>query len=32
MSQENKDKAEVAEERTKQTRGYIQQVRAASRR
>ena len=32
MSQENKDKAEVAEERTRQTRGFMQQVRTASRR
>jgi len=32
MSQENKDKAEVAEERTRQTKGFIRQVRAASRR
>ena len=32
MSQENKDKADAAEERTKQTRGFMQQVRAASRR
>jgi|TARA_Y100000310_G_scaffold331848_1_gene406219 transposase len=32
MSQEKKDKADVAEERTKQTRGFMQQVRAASRR
>lgn len=32
MSQENKDKAEVAEERTRQTSGFIRQVRAASRR
>ena len=32
MSQENKGKADVAEERTKQTRGFMQQVRAASRR
>jgi len=32
MSQENKDKAEVAEERTKQTKGFMQQVRVASRR
>ena len=32
MSQENKDKAEVAEDRTKQTKGFIRQVRAASRR
>ena len=32
MSQENKDKAEVAEERTRQTRSFMQQVRTASRR
>ena len=32
MSQENKDKAEVAEERTRQTSGFMRQVRAASRR
>jgi transposase len=32
MSQEDKDKAEAAEERTKQTRGFMRQVRAASRR
>ncbi len=32
MSQENKDKADVAEDRTKQTRGFMRQVRAASRR
>ena len=32
MSQENKDKAEVAEERTRQTKGFMRQVRAASRR
>ena len=32
MSQENKDKADAAEERTRQTRGFIRQVRAASRR
>ena len=32
MSQENKDKANVAEDRTKQTRGFMRQVRAASRR
>ena len=32
MSQENKDKAEVAEERTRRTRGFMQQVRTASRR
>ena len=32
MFQENKDKAEVAEERTRQTRGFMQQVRTASRR
>ena len=32
MSQENKDKAEAAEVRTEQTRGFIQQVRIATRR
>ena len=32
MSQENKDKADAAEERTRQTRGFIRQVKAASRR
>jgi len=32
MSQENKDKAEVAEDRTRQIRGFMQQVRAVSRR
>jgi transposase len=32
MSQENKDKTDAAETRTQQTRGFIQQVRAASRR
>ncbi len=32
MSQENKDKTDAAETRTKQTRGFIRQVRAASRR
>ena len=32
MSQENKDKAEAAEVRTQQTRGFMQQVRVASRR
>jgi len=32
MSQENKDKADAAEERTRQTGGFIRQVRAASRR
>ena len=32
MSQENKDKADAAEERTEKTRGFIRQVRAASRR
>ena len=32
MSQENKDKADAAEDRTRQTRGFIRQVRAASRR
>src|SRR4030066_1965711 len=32
MSQENKDKAEVAEARTQQTRGFMQQVRVVSRR
>jgi transposase len=32
MSQETKDKADVAEDRTRQTKGFMQQVRAASRR
>ena len=32
MSQENKDKADAAESRTQQTKGFIQQVRVASRR
>ena len=32
MSQENKDKAGAAEARTEQTRGFMQQVRVASRR
>jgi len=32
VSQENKDKAEAAEVRTEQTRGFIQQVRIATRR
>ena len=32
MSQENKDKADAAEARTQQTRGFMQQVRIASRR
>ncbi len=32
MSQENKDKADAAEARTKETRGFIQQVRVAARR
>ncbi len=32
MSQENKDKADAAESRTQQTRGFMQQVRVASRR
>ncbi len=32
MSQENKDKADAAEARTQQTRGFMQQVRVASRR
>ncbi|MFC2072992.1 transposase [Chloroflexota bacterium] len=32
MSQENKDKADSAEDRTKKTRGFMQQVRTASRR
>jgi len=32
VSQENKDKAEAAENRTQQTRGFIQQVRVATRR
>ena len=31
MSEENKDKTEDAEARTKQTRGFMQQVRVASR-
>jgi len=30
VSQENKDKADVAEARTRQTRGFMQQVRVAS--
>ena len=30
MSQENKDKADAAEARTQQTRGFMQQVRVAS--
>ena len=29
MSQENKDKADAAEARTQQTRGFMQQVRVA---
>ena len=32
MSQETKDKADIAEDRTRQTKGFMQQVRAASRR
>ena len=32
MSQENKDKADAAEARTQETRGFIQQVRVATRR
>ena len=32
MSQETKDKADAAEDRTRQTKGFMQQVRAASRR
>ena len=32
MSQENKDKADSAEVRTQETRGFMQQVRVASRR
>ena len=32
MSRENKDKADAAEARTQQTRGFMQQVRVASRR
>ncbi len=32
MSQENKDKADAAEARTQQTRGFMQQVRVAARR
>ena len=32
MSQENEDKADAAEARTQQTRGFIQRVRVASRR
>jgi transposase len=32
MSQDTKDKADVAEDRTRQTKGFMQQVRAASRR
>ena len=32
MSQENKDKADVAEARTRETRGFMQQVRVATRR
>jgi transposase len=32
MSQENEDKTEAAEDRTRQTRGFVRQVRAASRR
>ena len=32
MSQENKDKADAAEARTQQTKGFMQQVRVASRR
>jgi len=30
MSQENENKADVAEDRTKKTRGFMQQVRVAS--
>ena len=32
MSQENKDKANIAEARTQETRGFMQQVRIAARR
>ncbi len=32
MSQENKDKADAAEARTRQTKGFMQRVRVASRR
>ena len=32
MSQGNKDKADVSESRAQQTKGFIQQVRAAARR
>ena len=32
MSQETKDKTEAAEDRTRQTRGFMQQVRVAARR
>ncbi len=32
MSQETKDKADAAEDRTRQTKGFMHQVRAASRR
>ena len=32
MSQETKDKADVAEDRTRQTKGFMQQVRVAARR
>jgi transposase len=32
VSQENKDKADVAESRTQQTKGFIQQIRVAARR
>jgi hypothetical protein len=32
VSQENKDKADAAEARTQQTRGFMQQVRVAARR
>jgi len=32
MSQENRDKGDVAEDRTKQTKGFMQQVRVAARR
>ena len=32
MSEENKDKADAAEARTQQTRGFMQQVRVAARR
>ncbi len=32
MSKENKDKADAAETRSKQTKGFMQQVRVAARR